>query len=193
MGSDDASELNRDALRAASGDRRAFARLYRGLHPVVARYVGRRIPGLGDAEDVVGQVFHRVVERIEQFDPKRGHVRAWVVVIARNAVIDHYRRRKAPLPLDQLVDGVGSDERGPLQELIDDEESARVRTALAACPGPAREVLSLRFGDGLRHEEIANVLGIGEAAARKRLSRALVKLRENIRALEAGKEVGLAV
>lgn len=181
--------LSRDPLarrvrRAVNGDRRAFTSLYRELHPLVARYVARRVDSRADAEELVAEVFRRVVEHLCEFDPRRGSVRAWVLRIARNAVIDHYRTRKTPLALEQIADGL-RDTAGPLDYMLADERSAIVRELVAACPEQTRRLLAMRYGDGLRHAEIAELLGMREAAVRKRISRAVRELRERSRAREA--------
>jgi RNA polymerase sigma-70 factor (ECF subfamily) len=180
--------LARWARQAVAGDRRAFTRLYRDLHPLVARFVARRVDSRADAEELVAEVFRRVVEHLREFDPKRGSVRAWVLRIARNAVIDHYRTRKHPLAqhsMDSLAGGLGgAGQAGPLDRLIADERIARIRELLAACPDETRTLLAMRYGDGLRHAEIAELLGLGEAVVRKRISRAVRELRSRSRVLE---------
>jgi RNA polymerase sigma-70 factor (ECF subfamily) len=180
--------LARRARQAVAGDRRAFTRLYRDLHPLVARFVARRVAASADAEELVAEVFRRVVEHLGEFDPERGSVRAWVLRIARNAVIDHYRTRKHPLALhsvDMLAGAqAGGGQAGPLDHLLADERTARIRELLAACPDETRTLLAMRYGDGLRHAEIAELLGLGEAVVRKRISRAVRELRSRSRLLE---------
>ncbi len=168
--------LARTLRRSLAGDSRAFTRLYRELHPLVARFVARRVDSLADAEELVAEVFRRVVEHLERFDPRRGSVQAWVLRIARNAVIDHYRGRRHPVALEAAADGL-VEAAGALEHLIADERSAQLQTLVADCKPEVRRLLSLRYGDGLRHREIAELLDISEAAVRKRLSRALVDLR----------------
>ena len=109
-----------------------------------------------------------------------------VLRIARNAVIDHYRTRKHPLALVDsfellAMNGFGV---GPLDRMLADERSARIRELLDACPDETRTLLAMRYGDGLRHAEIAELLGLGEAVVRKRISRAVRELRSRSRVLE---------
>lgn len=167
--------------RARRGDRQAFTKLYRELHPLVARFVARRVDSRADAEELVAEVFRRVVEHLDDFDPARGSLRAWVLRIARNAVIDHYRTRKTPVALEHIADGLRETSEPPDSRLLADERAAWVRGLIAECPVETRKLLALRYGDGLRHKEIAELLGLGEAAVRKRLSRALRELRERSR------------
>ncbi|KIG14857.1 RNA polymerase sigma-70 factor, ECF subfamily protein [Enhygromyxa salina] len=175
--------LARRVRQAVAGDRRAFTRLYRELHPLVARFIARRVDSRADAEELVAEVFRRVVEHLGGFDPSRGSVRAWVLRIARNAVIDHYRTRKSPVALEAIADGL-RETTGPLDHLIADERTRQIREILAECPEQTRQLLAMRYGDGLRHAEIAELLGLRESAVRKRISRAISELRTRSRALE---------
>ena len=84
---------------ARRGDRRAFQAFYLELYGPVARFVARRVRRREDVEEIVARVFHRVLERLGDFDAKRGNARMFVLRVARNLVIDHVRasRRDAPI------------------------------------------------------------------------------------------------
>jgi RNA polymerase sigma-70 factor (ECF subfamily) len=166
------------AERAARGDRVAFRELYRDLHPVVSRFVRRRVSSAADAEDLVSKVFHKLVEHVGRFDRRKAGAKTWVLTMARNAVIDHYRTRKLAVSVDELADGLGDGEGGPLQVLIDDEEVRAVSELMEVYPPQVRTMLSLRYGDGLKHREIAQLLNMSEAAVKQRLSRTLRDMRE---------------
>jgi RNA polymerase sigma-70 factor (ECF subfamily) len=159
--------------RARQGDARAFRRLYRALYAAIEAYVARRVPAPADAEDLVARTFEKLLARLEQFDPARGSVRMWCFGIARNLVIDHHRAsgRSAPTDpaiLDRDVARAGDD---PLEHMLRDEHSARLLALVQALPADHRELLALRFGEGLSTREIATLLDLGEAAVRQRLSR----------------------
>ncbi|MCA9719727.1 MAG: sigma-70 family RNA polymerase sigma factor [Myxococcales bacterium] len=175
-------ERHADLLRRArSGDRRAFSRLIRELEDPVRAYIFRRVLNRADAEDLVGRVFERMVERLEQFDPLRGAVRPWVLRIARNAIIDHLRTRKVFSPLDTLGDPVPADVRDPLDDLIERERVELLAELVRALPAETKELFALRYGDGLRHREIAEVCGISVAAVKQRVSRARRELKARLR------------
>lgn len=176
-----AARLDRLARRAARGDVEAFGRLYRGLHPPVWRYVSRRIEGEADVEDLVARVFARVVEHLPRFDPGRGGVRAWVLSIARHAVIDHFRARRPADGADaDAVERLADAALCPVRALEDDERDARLRRLLSGYPPQVREMLALRFADGLRLREIAALMGVSEAAVKQRFSRTLREMRSKL-------------
>lgn len=145
---------------------------------MVSRFVARRVHTPADAEDLVAKVFHKLVERLGDFDADKAGVRTWVLTIARNAIIDHYRTRKSAVNIDELADGLSDAQGGPLQALIDDEEVRVVLELMQSYPPEVRRILSLRYGDGLRHKEIAELLDMSEAAVKQRISRTIRDMRE---------------
>lgn len=165
--------------RARAGDRDAFRALYAELYGPVAKFVARRIGRREDAEDLVAKIFHKLLERLPEIDQARGSVRMFVLSMARNAVIDHVRTRRGAVPIEDvlLVDEAGT----PLDALLREEDLRDLRAVLLELPDDTREMLALRYGDGLRHGEIAELYGINVAAVKQRFSRALRALRERLR------------
>lgn len=176
----EASRLSRQARKAAAGDARAFTALYRALHPVVWGYLGRRLDGRADVEDLVGRTFGRVVEHLHRFDPERGNVRAWVIGIARNALIDHLRAQHARGTEDDALARLADASLDPADVLVARERDAELHARLAECSPAVREMLALRFADGLRVREIAVIMGLSEAATKQRFARALRELRSRL-------------
>lgn len=176
------------AARAAGGDPRAFVTLYRELYPPVARFVARRAASAADAEEVVARAFHQLLEALPRLDPSRGTVLGFTLAIARNALADEARSRRAgglselgPEALDRADGRPGADER--LQER---ERLLAVARLVDGLPAETRELLELRFGDGLRHAEIAALTGASEAAVKQRVSRAVRELRAALAVPGAG-------
>lgn len=171
------ARLSRQARKAVDGDPEAFRRLYRALHPVVWRYVSRRLASRADVEDLVSRTFTRMVEHLHRFDPDRGNVRAWAVGIARNAVIDHLRAQRSRGAVADEVERLADAALDPAGVLEADERDAELRALLSEYPPVVREMFSLRFGDGLRVREIAALMEVSEAAVKQRFARTLRELR----------------
>ena len=168
--------LSRLVLRSQRGDREAFRDLYRALYGPVSRYIRRRVPSTADAEDVVGQVFFRLLESLDRIEPRKGSVLVYALSMARNALVDDARSRRGRVP-EEAAANVPDAAEGPLERLMGQESAERVRSELAGLPAETRELLMLRFGDGLRFTEIAQVMGLSDAAVRQRTSRAVRELR----------------
>jgi len=171
--------------RAVRGDGAAFRSLYLALHPQVHAYVGRRIAGPADVEDLVAKVFHRMLEHLDRYDPGKASVRAWVLTIARNAVIDHLRTRRDVASLEDVAELV----EVPVDAEADDRARA-VGVLVQDLPATTREMLALHFVEGLHYREIAAVCGTTEAAVKQRMARTLRELRA--RATAGADEKGAA-
>jgi RNA polymerase sigma-70 factor, ECF subfamily len=165
--------MHRLVERSRAGDARAFRRLYRELYPAIEAYVERRVGGLADAEDLVARTFEKFVAGLDRYDPSRGSARMWCFAIARNLIIDHHRSSTRLHPTDPAIldRDPGRPGDGPLDRLLRDEHTAQLLALIQALPADRRELLALRFGEGLSTREIAELLGLGEAAVRQRLSR----------------------
>src|SRR5262245_47367981 len=166
--------------RAKRGDREAFRSLYLALYDPVARFIGRRIGSQADAEDLCSRVFWKLLDRLSVFDARRGSPRMFVLSIARNAVIDHLRTRHDAVPVDDLGGALVDEAGTPVDALVREEELCELRALVLELPEDMREILALRFGDGLKHVEIAQMLNLSVAAVKQRFSRTLSQLRERL-------------
>src|SRR5262249_10999639 len=93
------------AQRAAQRDPDAFAQIYDEHADVVFRSIYYKVGDTGVAEDLTAEVFSKAWERIDRFQWRNVPVQHWLLRIARNVVIDHWRARKRPIsPIDELVD-----------------------------------------------------------------------------------------
>jgi RNA polymerase sigma-70 factor (ECF subfamily) len=167
--------------QARAGDPHAFARLYGELYDPVADYLEPRAPTLEDAEDLIATVFHRFLKNLARYDAQRGCVLAWLLTMARHALIDHLRARRPQVPVDDLADVLAGPSPDPLAGLIRTEQADRVRRALAEQPALVRELFALHYGQGLRLREIGDLLGMSEDAVKQRLSRVRRDLRDRLR------------
>ncbi len=168
-------------VRNALDDPAAFQQLYERYFRRVYGYVASRIDNRHDAEDVVSEVFLRAIQNRAQLRSRHpASFAAWLFAIARNAVTDHYRRRdqaETDIPPDSTP-SIAMTELHPDMALVAGEDAARLRSMIAALPERKREVVMLKYYGGLRNQEIAAVLQIGEKTVAAYLSRALDELYE---------------
>ena len=150
------ARLSRQARKACRGDAEAFRGLYRVLHPVVWRYVSRRVGGRADVEDLVSRTFARMVEHLERFDPARGSVRAWSIGIARNAVIDHLRAQRGRGADAEAVERLADAALDPAGALEADERVAACLRC-AACDPHLRDDDDLLLVAGMRTSQRATL------------------------------------
>jgi RNA polymerase sigma-70 factor (ECF subfamily) len=162
--------------RAKDGDTAAFTVLYEEHAPRLYRYFLPRVGGRSQqAEDLTEEVFVRVLERIERYEDRGLPFGAWLFRIAHNLLIDHQRR----LPKQPMV---GIDEceeiRGPaekeIQQALDQHEIA---ITMARLTSDQRNVIQLRFMEGLSIIETALALGKTEESVKKLQARGLMAMR----------------
>lgn len=168
----------------AEGDMDAASALY-DVH--AARVLGvayRIVRDLGDAEDVVQEVFSQAWRSAQHYNASRGSVAAWLLMMARTRAIDRLRSRRArgddrrePLADVADADGVSAPDR-----MIADADAARVRTALVDLPDEQRRALELAYYDGLTQSEIAAQLRAPLGTVKTRIRTALTTLRRSLRA-----------
>jgi RNA polymerase sigma-70 factor (ECF subfamily) len=170
--------LDRDLsdVRAAQVDRAAFGVLYRRYLDRVYGYSFYLLGDHHDAEDATERTFLAALGAIEGFRDQGGSFRAWLFRIAHNQVANvlRSRERHATSPLDLVAEPVAADD--PAVSLAASEEARRLRRALGTLPDDRRQVLVLRFVDGLSAREIGAVLDRSEGAVRVLQHRALREL-----------------
>ncbi len=170
--------------RALAGSADAFRllveRYQRPVFSIIARMVGD--PAL--AEDLAQEVFVKAYRKLGTFDPRR-KLSSWLFKIAHNATIDHLRRGKLnTVPLERTAaDGEDSWETLRASEAEGPERRAEVaqlvaglEDALGRLKPSYREILLLRFQQGLAYHEIVEVTGIAMGTVKVRLHRARKRL-----------------
>lgn len=130
-----------------------------------------------EAEDVVQDVFYKVLSNKTVPD----HFRAWIYEICRNGCIDHLRAKNRRLDDQTLPTAsyIDAHQTGNLTRLVKGEQRAQLWQRLRALPVEQREVLLLRYTEGLSRAEIATVLGIPESLVKHRIYNGMEKLRKN--------------
>jgi RNA polymerase sigma-70 factor (ECF subfamily) len=158
-----------------------FEQLYNDHVWDVYGFLAYRLRDRADAEDLTQHVFERALRSWASFDPQRGSERAWLLTIARNALIDLQRRRRFRHEESIGEHGVGDDELPPSTEPGPDLGiSPELATALGTLRPREREVIALRFGGDLTGPEIAALLDLTLANVQQLLSRSLRKLRDGL-------------
>jgi RNA polymerase sigma-70 factor, ECF subfamily len=151
------------------------------LRAPLARFIAHRVADPEDAEDVLQEVLLRVHRHGDELaDADR--VTAWVHRIARNAVIDHYRRRAArperPVgAAEDLVERADESPGEPETEAARRELAACLRPLIDRLPVGQREALVLTEFEGLTQPEAARRLGISVSGAKTRVQRGREQLK----------------
>ncbi|HEU5379639.1 MAG TPA: sigma-70 family RNA polymerase sigma factor [Ktedonobacteraceae bacterium] len=161
-------------------DNPSLALLYQRFAPVLFAYIYRHTSSREDAEDLLLEVFLAALEYSGFARLAAKEQENWLWSVARNKVIDHYRRnsRYAGVQLDLVLDDLYErDEDAPEYVMLRREEYAHLRANIEQLPALQQELLRLRFANDLRCAEIAIVLQKSEGAVRMLLSRTMKFLR----------------
>ncbi|MCJ8337925.1 MAG: sigma-70 family RNA polymerase sigma factor [Pseudomonadales bacterium] len=131
-------------------------------------FIRQKVATPQDAEDILSQVF---VKLLEQKDSPDNPV-AWLYQVAKNAIIDHYRRRRptAELPAELINK---EQDRDQFQQF-----SACLKPMLQALDPPYSEALLLADIQGLKQAQVAQHLGISLSAMKSRLLRGRLQLQQ---------------
>jgi len=132
------------------------------------------------AQDLVQDTFVKLWRNASRFDPARGKLETWVLLVARSLAIDSLRRRVLEA---RVLERTGpprevSEEPGPDQLAETSDMSERARSAMATLTDGQRAALQLAYFGGKTSAEVAELEGIPLGTAKTRIRTALLKLRE---------------
>jgi len=167
--------------RTADGDGSAFEELYRRYARAVYGLALRRLRDRGRAEEAVQDAFASLWRSAATYRPDRGPGAPWLYTVARNAIVDHARRRVEPAA---EAPDLPSTEPGPDERAQSAFVAWRVHRALEGLPEREREVISLAYWSGLSQSEVAEFLGIPLGTVKTRTRAALRQLAEILEELE---------
>jgi len=166
---------------AARGDDKAFAALWRWLHPSLTRYL--QVVAPWDWEDVASEVWYSVARDLGSFTGDERAWRAWVLTIARHRTIDAARRRARRVDTVAITDVDRADEGDASTPVTRHVELAEALAVLRTLPPSQADVLALRVIGGLSVAETAEALDKSEGAVRVLCHRGLRHLAEGAASL----------
>lgn len=176
--------------RCQSGDARAWEEIVsafsRRIFNLAYRFTGR----VESAEDLTQEVFVRIYRTLDQYDPNQGDLSHWLMRLARNLVIDDYRRRQRN-PQDSSADDLedhsyhlrsvgGSAHR----EIERKELAAQVHEAIGKLQPDLRTCVILRDIEELSYQEIVDLLQIPEGTVKSRINRGRIELAKTLKRMK---------
>ncbi|HEU0237230.1 MAG TPA: RNA polymerase sigma factor [Candidatus Limnocylindrales bacterium] len=187
-----ASRMDSDRERAlvarSRSDASAFGELYDYYLPRIFGFVVRRVGDRAVAEDLTAATFERALGTIRRGDFRNESFGGWLYRVASNAIVDHVRRGRRTVPLGMRASDLDGDR--PNEESIGDEAALAafaaaldrdvIRRALVALPETHRQLIVLKFFDGLEIDELCAALGCSRPTLAVKLHRALRALRAEI-------------
>jgi RNA polymerase sigma-70 factor (ECF subfamily) len=155
--------------------------VYQTELPRVFNYFRYRLTDTAIAEDLTSVTFQKAWRARSRYRRKRASVGTWLLSIARNVAIDHFRARRVDVPLDDLA--VSASCAALDENLQRRADQRRLAALFATLSDRERELLALKFGADETNRAIARLTGLSESNVGTILSRTIAKLRA---AWEAG-------
>jgi RNA polymerase sigma-70 factor (ECF subfamily) len=142
--------------RARSFDLTALAEIYDHYSPGIYRYALHLLGDPQQAEDCTAETFTRYLQALRGEGGPQGHLQAYLYRIAHNQITDVYRRQ--PPPTLPLFDDASCADQELLQTVVERIEKEQVRAALVRLTPDQRQVIVLKYLEGLENEMVALAL-----------------------------------
>jgi len=168
-----------------AGDTSPLALLFERHHVALFRYLLHLTRNPALSEDLVQEVFFRVLKYAKSYDPDLSFP-IWLYGMARNAYFDSIRKKRGEIGGDAFGE-IKSPEPMPEELISRKEDVMLLQRALLKLPDDKREVLVLSRFHNLRYEDIARILQCEIGTVKVRVYRALKELRENFHELRGEK------
>ncbi len=176
--------------RCLAGENRAWEEVLRlhtrRVYNLCYRFTGRS----SEAEDLTQEVFIKIFQTLRTFDAAQGTFSNWLSRVARNHLVDHYRRSRKDRVTSSLDDEIGHLEEKPsagvepLARVEARERREMLQAALDRLSPDMREAVILRDFQDLDYDEIAQVLGVPEGTVKSRINRGRLELARVLKRME---------
>lgn len=175
--------IRRELPAAAGGDRHAYGRIVAASQnavTAVALAITRDVPA---SEDIAQEAFLSAWQNLQKLQNPTSFL-PWLRQITRNLARDHLRaHRRLPREVEDAeaaIAAAADPDPTPFEQMLQHEQQAVAAELISALPDDSREVLLLYYREGQRSQQVASLLGLSDAAVRKRLSRARSSVREDL-------------
>lgn len=168
--------------RCLAGENSAWESLLKGhtrkIFNLCYRFTGRP----SEAEDLTQEIFIKIFQTLRTFDAAQGTFMTWLNRVARNHLVDHYRRTRKERMTSSLDDDEGSVHEtpspaaGPSAEVESRERRELLQRGLDKLSPDLREAVVLRDLNDLDYDEIARVLGVPQGTVKSRINRGRLEL-----------------
>lgn len=157
-----------------------FLSTYDAYADAILRFCIMKVSDREIAEDLTQEVFTRFWQTLRDGQEMRNG-RAFLYTIARNLVIDWYRRKKE-LSLDSLQEQGTDFANNDLKQITNNAEAREVLEVIEDLDDPSREALLMRYVEGLSPSDIADITGESPNVISVRINRAIKKVQQRIHA-----------
>ncbi len=173
--------------RCRSGDGAAWEEIVSGYSRRIFNLAYRFTSNVSAAEDLTQEVFVRIYKSLDQYDAKQGNLANWLMRLARNLIIDDYRKRQRN-PQNSMADTVDNHTfhlravgTSAQKEVERRELAGQVQEGIDKLPPDLRTCVILRDIEEMTYKEIVDVLDIPEGTVKSRINRGRIELAKILR------------
>ena len=158
----------------------------RKIYNLCYRFTGR----VEEAEDVTQEVFIKVFQTLKSYDAAQGSFSTWLNRVARNHLVDHYRRTRKDRVTSSLEDELPAAQENPSPHMeptgqVESRERREIlQLALDKLSPDLREAVILRDLHDLDYDEIAQVLSVPQGTVKSRINRGRLELGRVLKRME---------
>jgi len=167
--------LGRLAGWVSPADEADWDALYAEQLPRVYNFFRYRVGDGPEAEDLTSVTFEKAWRARHRYRRDLAAFSTWLLAIARNVAIDHYRRTRAQVPLE-VAEGIAAGAT-PEELAVERSDGERLARLLARLPEQKRELLALKYGAGMTNRAIARLTGLTDSNVGTLLHRTIQELR----------------
>lgn len=163
-------------IKAKKGETAAFGEIYNLFFKRIYTFIYYRVSHKETAEDMAEEVFLKAYTKLGSIKQAKS-LEAWLYQIARNLIIDYYRNKKELVELKEIEQTLSYDDT-VLEVLELNHQQKILNELLKELPEDYRQILKMKFFEGLSNEIIAQLTNKSEGAIRVAQFRAITKLKE---------------
>ena len=166
--------------RVAIGEEEAVAELYDRFGPLVFKLSRQFLTNTAESEDAVQEIFVRLWQTADRFDPRKAKLVTWVMLITRRHLIDRIRKKTVRPKQQELGEHLGESatDASPTSKIWLGERNQMLLQQLQTLPELQRTVIERAYFQGFTLREVSRQLGAPLGTVKSALSRGLLRLRE---------------
>lgn len=175
-------KLIKKAQKGGTTGQDAFEKIYAHYQPHITAFFRAQLGQAEKTEDLAQETFTKALRGLDSFQWQGVSLSAWLYKIARNVLIDYFREqeKRENASLENIAPPVSKEEQ-PATSYIKEERAQLLQNLISKLPDREQEIVYLKFFEGRRNKDIAEMMGLSETNVGTIVHRCMKKLRKKIK------------